>query len=464
MTVTPSSPVVGIFKDRSMAEQAIDALHNAGFTSEQVRYSAPGTSGSILADLKSLFTGQNASGGNITNDLTDMGLSDEEAQYYANEYKNGNTILVVSASNRQQEALNILQEYGAYNARTSDSSPETTYSQQPADADQQIASDADQTPLQQTTTPEWATQQRISDVEDVLPHYDQQNEITSPAASTDAQSSQSDDSSKAQAEEPTQPLASTYSPPPVSSSDDAISDSPPPVSSSDDATYASQPTSSETAFEFQTAQPDAISSTAKTPDFILVPQDAQPDVTPSDTATSDSTFRTQAAQSDTAPSDTVTPDSPFETQAAQSDTAPFDTVASDSKLVSQDGSSDVTSYDAMTSDSTLESQVTSPDSDISDVETSSSTLQPSTSPATTASEQEDELQQLLAQLQDAQQQLQDARAQLQAAKEHETYIQTIRERERQLQTTRQQLQDIQAQLQTTMAELHETHQRISQYQ
>ena len=41
MTVTPSSPAVGIFKDRSMAEQTIEALHNAGFTSDQVRYSAP---------------------------------------------------------------------------------------------------------------------------------------------------------------------------------------------------------------------------------------------------------------------------------------------------------------------------------------------------------------------------------------------------------------------------------------
>lgn len=221
MTVTPSSPVVGIFRDRSLAEQAIDALYNAGFTSEQVRYSAPGTSGSILADLKSLFTGQNTSGGNIASDLTGMGLSDEEAQYYADEYKNGNTVLAVSASSREQEALNILHQYGAYNARTRDASAETAYSQQPSDptqsavytpdSNQQAAYTPDETSSQQDSTPSWATQEQRSDAEN-HPFQNAQQDIVTSTADTEAQNYPSDEDPTAQnaGRQPTEPLAPVY--------------------------------------------------------------------------------------------------------------------------------------------------------------------------------------------------------------------------------------------------------------
>ena len=43
-----------------------------------------------------------------------MGLSDEEARYYAEEYNSGSTILAVDAPDREQEALSILHQYGAY--------------------------------------------------------------------------------------------------------------------------------------------------------------------------------------------------------------------------------------------------------------------------------------------------------------------------------------------------------------
>lgn len=122
MTVTPSSTVVGIFRERAMAEQAIEALYDAGFHREQIRYSMPGNAGSFFEDLKNLFTGTNppdTGGDHLADDLAGMGLSDEEAQYYTNEYKNGNTILTVQAADREQEALSVLHQYGAYNARVS---------------------------------------------------------------------------------------------------------------------------------------------------------------------------------------------------------------------------------------------------------------------------------------------------------------------------------------------------------
>ncbi|MBV9257804.1 MAG: hypothetical protein JO215_07275, partial [Ktedonobacteraceae bacterium] len=109
--------------------------------------------------------------------------------------------------------------------------------------------------------------------------------------------------------------------------------------------------------------------------------------------------------------------------------------------------------------STPASQTTSSDGVVSD----RASVPQDTSTAAPTSEPTDEFEQLQEQLRVAQQQLQDAKAQLQAAKEHEAQIQTIRERERQLQVARQQLQEVQAQLQATLAELHETQQRISQY-
>lgn len=117
MSVTPSSAIVGVFRDRAIAEQAMDALYNAGFTHEQVRYSAPGSSGGFFEDIKSLFTGSSADNGSVANDLTDIGLSDEEAHYYATEQSNGNIILAVKAPGRGQEAQTLMQQYGALNAQ-----------------------------------------------------------------------------------------------------------------------------------------------------------------------------------------------------------------------------------------------------------------------------------------------------------------------------------------------------------
>lgn len=127
MSVTPSSTVVGVFRDRSMAEQAIEALYDAGFTQEQIHYSVPGSSGKFFEDLKSLFTGP---GDSLVNDLTSMGVSDEDARYYANEYQNGNTILAVHAAGHEQDALSILHQYGA-SIHSADPSKETVA--QPSD-------------------------------------------------------------------------------------------------------------------------------------------------------------------------------------------------------------------------------------------------------------------------------------------------------------------------------------------
>ncbi len=132
MSVTPSSAIVGIFRDHTTAEQTMDALYNAGFTHEQVRYSSPGSSGGFFEDLKNLFTGPSTANDNVATDLTDMGLSEEEANYYANEHSQGNIILAVKAPGRTQEAQTIMHQYGSLNApaRNNPVQDTTPYTQQ----------------------------------------------------------------------------------------------------------------------------------------------------------------------------------------------------------------------------------------------------------------------------------------------------------------------------------------------
>lgn len=138
MSTNARSTVIGVFTDRAAADQAINDLKNIGFNSSQIRYFGPGatggSSGNFFDDLKSLFTGQPAPGGSVTNDLTDMGMSNDEAQYYANEYKNGHPMVAVNTANHQQEALAILHKYGAYDYSTNSNAAATgtAYTQQPS--------------------------------------------------------------------------------------------------------------------------------------------------------------------------------------------------------------------------------------------------------------------------------------------------------------------------------------------
>ena len=153
MAVTPSSPVVGVFTDRSMAEQAVGALYNAGFEHEQIRYSVPGTSGSFFEGLKSLFTGTSTNEGNLANDLSSMGMSAEEARYYANEYSNGRIILAVQAHGREQEAWSVLYQHGAYHSQGV-LNQATHEAPRPSDSPQQDNSGTSQP---QTNTQNWRT-------------------------------------------------------------------------------------------------------------------------------------------------------------------------------------------------------------------------------------------------------------------------------------------------------------------
>jgi hypothetical protein len=185
MAVTPSSPIVGVFTDRSMAEQAVGALYNVGFEHEQIRYSVPGNSGSFFEGLKSLFTGTSTNEGNLANDLTSMGLSDEEARYYANEYSNGRIILAVQARGREQEAWSVLYQHGAYHSQGV-LNQATHEAPRPSDSTQQDNSGTSQP---QTNAQNWRTQPQFGTSAEHL-FEDRGQDMVAPEHETDYQAPQ----------------------------------------------------------------------------------------------------------------------------------------------------------------------------------------------------------------------------------------------------------------------------------
>jgi len=107
--------VVAAFDDRAQAEQAVDTLENTGFNGDQIRYAGHGaSSGGILDTLKSLFIGHET--GSVYDDLTSMGVAQDEATYFQREYEAGHSIVTVLAGERMQEATAILNRYGGYAA------------------------------------------------------------------------------------------------------------------------------------------------------------------------------------------------------------------------------------------------------------------------------------------------------------------------------------------------------------
>ncbi len=118
--------VIGVFDEAANADRAIDALQAAGFSSADIHHSGRGTStagstsgGGFFAGVRNFFTGDDTTdtttGSHVASDLTNMGVSNDEAQYYENEYNGGRTVVSVNAGSRAEEAKTILDTNGAYN-------------------------------------------------------------------------------------------------------------------------------------------------------------------------------------------------------------------------------------------------------------------------------------------------------------------------------------------------------------
>lgn len=166
--------IVGVFNDRLAAEEAVDALHQAGFAHDKIGYAMRGAdavAGGMITDadgakdakgavagavtggmvggvlaagisllipgvgplvaggiLASFFGGAIAGTavGGILGAMTGLGISEDEARFYEKEFHEGRAIVAVKPGARLADAADILVRSGGRNVHAEASSPVRT--------------------------------------------------------------------------------------------------------------------------------------------------------------------------------------------------------------------------------------------------------------------------------------------------------------------------------------------------
>ncbi len=117
------SIVADVFQHEAQAKHALEALRQAGFGYDQIGIALQGHEG---IDLQS--------------DLENLGVSHEQASYYAQEVKAGHTVVSVRPDGREQEAHEIMRRSGAFTDADSATSQTSDIDKQRAAWDQAVAS------------------------------------------------------------------------------------------------------------------------------------------------------------------------------------------------------------------------------------------------------------------------------------------------------------------------------------
>lgn len=97
MSTYQSPLVVGVFQKVSDAQSAIEDLRNSGFDKSQI--------GLASQEAGNVTT-------NLVNELANLGVARDQANYYDNEYKQGRPVVSVRPDGRNQDAVNILGRHG----------------------------------------------------------------------------------------------------------------------------------------------------------------------------------------------------------------------------------------------------------------------------------------------------------------------------------------------------------------
>jgi hypothetical protein len=161
MAAATHATAVGVFDEQGLAQQAVQELKTAGFGDDQIGIAVRGESTAVAGqDTENSYAGEGAAagaavgagvgglwavgiaagvlpvigpaiaGGILASILTSaavgagagalagaligLGLPEEEAAYYEEEFKAGKTVISVRADKRYHEAIEILQHNGAY--------------------------------------------------------------------------------------------------------------------------------------------------------------------------------------------------------------------------------------------------------------------------------------------------------------------------------------------------------------
>jgi len=112
---THESIAMATFDSTDDAEQAVEELHDKGFTSDQIRYSKQYTNENFLTSIKDMLifpdAGQDESNSDLQTMLQNMGISQEEFQYYSDAFAKGRPVVVVRPDGRDQEVQGILRDH-----------------------------------------------------------------------------------------------------------------------------------------------------------------------------------------------------------------------------------------------------------------------------------------------------------------------------------------------------------------
>ena len=163
MTTEQRQHVVAAFESREHAERALDDLRAAGFRDDDIGWAmrheeapegvenkaddaaggavtgavaggalgalgaaaamalipgiGPFIGGGILATILT-GAGAGAAAGGLLGALTGIGVSEDEAQYYDEEFRSGRAVMTVNAGDRYDEARAILRRHGGYDYET----------------------------------------------------------------------------------------------------------------------------------------------------------------------------------------------------------------------------------------------------------------------------------------------------------------------------------------------------------
>ena len=117
------SIVADVFRHEAQAKHALEALRQAGFGYDQIGIAMRGHEG---IDLQS--------------DLQNLGVSHEQASYYAQEVEAGHTVVSVRPDGREQEAHEIMRQSGAFTDAGSPAPQTSNVEKQKAAWDQAVAS------------------------------------------------------------------------------------------------------------------------------------------------------------------------------------------------------------------------------------------------------------------------------------------------------------------------------------
>ena len=119
MVMSKHSIVAGVFTDEVQAEQAINELFRVGFRGDEINVArGSAATGGFMDRLKSLFGGRETTGPTTARGFIDLGVPEQDTDFYQKELAAGRTVVLVRAAGREQQTSTILRQFGAHDART----------------------------------------------------------------------------------------------------------------------------------------------------------------------------------------------------------------------------------------------------------------------------------------------------------------------------------------------------------